>query len=82
MRARGSYAVRFEWGPTGAAALAPSSSCLVIVGVLSFSTSVTVAVEAGTRVYPWWGSRALPPIRQAEAAGTAPKDDTDEGCDA
>jgi len=56
MRAPGSYAVRFEWGPAGAAALAPSSSCLVIVDVLSFSTSVTVAAEAGTRVYPWWGS--------------------------
>ena len=49
--------MRFEWGPAGAAALAPSSSCLVIVDVLSFSTSVTVAAEAGTRVYPWWGSR-------------------------
>ena len=44
--------MRFEWGPAGAAALAPSSSCLVVVDVLSFSTSVTVAVEAGTRVYP------------------------------
>ena len=45
--------VRFEWGQAGAAALAPSSSCLVVVDVLSFSTSVTVAVEAGTRVYPY-----------------------------
>jgi 2-phosphosulfolactate phosphatase len=52
MRAQVSYDVRFEWGPAGAAALAPSSSCLVVVDVLSFSTSVTVAVEAGTRVYP------------------------------
>ena len=46
------YDVRFEWGPAGAAALAPSSSFLVIVDVLSFSTSVTVAAEAGTRVFP------------------------------
>ena len=52
MRAQTSYDVRFEWGPAGAAALAPSSSCLAVVDVLSFSTSVTVAVEAGTRVYP------------------------------
>ena len=57
MESRGRYDVRFEWGSAGAAALAPSSSCLVIVDVLSFSTSVTVAAEAGTRVYPWWGSR-------------------------
>src|SRR5512142_457449 len=47
-----SYNVRFEWGAAGAAALAPSSMCLVVVDVLSFSTSVTVAAEAGTRVYP------------------------------
>jgi 2-phosphosulfolactate phosphatase len=52
MRAQISYDVRFEWGPPGAAALARSSSCLAVVDVLSFSTSVTVAVEAGTRVYP------------------------------
>jgi 2-phosphosulfolactate phosphatase len=50
---RVSYDVRFEWGPAGAAALAPSSMCLVVVDVLSFSTSVTVAAEAGTRVYPY-----------------------------
>lgn len=49
---RGPYDVRFEWGLAGAAALASSSSCLVVVDVLSFSTSVTVAAEAGTRVYP------------------------------
>jgi 2-phosphosulfolactate phosphatase len=52
MNAQVSYDVRFEWGPAGAAALAPSSMCLVVVDVLSFSTSVTVAAEAGTRVYP------------------------------
>ena len=48
----GRYDVRLEWGPAGATALAPWSTCLVVVDVLSFSTSVTVAVEAGTRVYP------------------------------
>jgi 2-phosphosulfolactate phosphatase len=52
MKSQVSYDVRFEWGPAGAAALAPSSSCLVVVDVLSFSTAVTVAAEAGTRVYP------------------------------
>jgi 2-phosphosulfolactate phosphatase len=35
--------VRFDWGPAAAGALAPSSACLVIVDVLSFTTSVTVA---------------------------------------
>lgn len=47
------YGVRFDWGLDGAAALASASSCLVIVDVLSFTTSVTVAVEAGMTVFPW-----------------------------
>jgi 2-phosphosulfolactate phosphatase len=67
--ARGSYDVRFEWGAAGAAALAPSSSCLVVVDVLSFSTSVTVAVEAGTRVYPcgWRDETAAAFARERQA---------------
>ena len=67
-----SYDVRFEWGPAGAAALAPSSSCLVVVDVLSFSTSVTVAAQAGTRVYPCaWPDESAAEFarsRQAELA--------------
>src|SRR5690554_6290538 len=47
------YGVRFEWGPVGAATLAPASACLVVVDVLSFTTSVTIAAEAGTAVYPY-----------------------------
>lgn len=47
------YGVRFEWGPTGAQLLAPGVDCLVVVDVLSFTTSVTTAVEAGTRVFPY-----------------------------
>lgn len=47
------YGVRFEWGPTGAQFLAPHVDGLVIVDVLSFTTSVSVAVEAGTRVFPY-----------------------------
>ncbi|MER7454095.1 2-phosphosulfolactate phosphatase [Nocardia beijingensis] len=47
--------VRLEWGSAGAAALGPECACVVVVDVLSFTTSVSVAVEAGTRVlpYPW-----------------------------
>jgi 2-phosphosulfolactate phosphatase len=46
------YGVRFEWGPYGARRLASGAACLVVVDVLSFTTSVTVAVEAGTEVHP------------------------------
>lgn len=49
------HGVRCEWGPVGAARLAEAEdlACLVVVDVLSFTTSVTVAVEAGTQVIPY-----------------------------
>ncbi|MFI9366293.1 2-phosphosulfolactate phosphatase [Kitasatospora sp. NPDC053057] len=49
------HGVRFDWGPAGARHLAPQTGALVVVDVLSFTTSVSVAAEAGTRVlpYPW-----------------------------
>jgi 2-phosphosulfolactate phosphatase len=67
--AQARYGVRFDWGPAGAAALASSSSCLVIVDVLSFTTTVTVAAEAGTQVYPyaWADQTAASFARQNQA---------------
>jgi 2-phosphosulfolactate phosphatase len=47
------HGVRFDWGPVAAATLAPSSACIVIVDILSFTTAVTIATEHGTRVYPY-----------------------------
>ena len=63
------YGVRFEWGLAGAAALASSSSSLVIVDVLSFTTAVTVAVEAGVKVFPyaWRDETAAEFARQNQA---------------
>ena len=53
------HGVRFEWGPAGARRLAPHAACLVVIDVLSFTTSVTVAVVRGTRVFPCrWGDEA------------------------
>ncbi|MEU4266537.1 2-phosphosulfolactate phosphatase [Streptomyces sp. NPDC026092] len=45
--------VALGWGPTEAAVLAKDAACLVVVDVLSFTTSVGVAVEAGTSVLPY-----------------------------
>lgn len=54
------YGVRFDWGAAGAAHLAEPKGVLVVVDVLSFTTSVTVAVERGVAVYPaaWRDERA------------------------
>lgn len=52
------FDIRFEWGPTGARAV--RADVAVIVDVLSFSTSVTIAVGRGMTVfpYPWKDDRA------------------------
>jgi 2-phosphosulfolactate phosphatase len=48
-----SYPVRFEWGPTGAAAIGADAEIAVVVDVLSFTTTLTVAVERGMTVFPY-----------------------------
>lgn len=48
---QGSYGVRLDWGPTGA--LATTADVVLVVDVLSFSTSVTIAVGRGMQVLPY-----------------------------
>lgn len=60
--------IRCEWGERGVAALAPISDAVIIVDVLSFSTSVTVAVENGAIVHPYNG-RAEEAAAFAQAHG-------------
>ena len=51
--------VRFDWGLAGAAELGRVCAVLVVVDVLSFTTSVDVAVGRGMRVHPFpWGAQA------------------------
>ena len=45
--------VRFDWGPTGAEAVAPGAALVAVVDVLSFSTTLTVAAERGIAVMPY-----------------------------
>ena len=49
--------VELEWGPMGARVLAEACDAIVLIDVLSFTTSVTVAVRRGVTVWPHaWGA--------------------------
>ncbi len=54
------HQVRFDWGPTGAAAIAEGADVAVVVDVLSFTTTLCVAIERGMTVLPyrWKDERA------------------------
>jgi 2-phosphosulfolactate phosphatase len=47
------YDIRTEWGTKGVEILSPVSDVIIIVDVLSFSTSVDVAVNKGAKVFPF-----------------------------
>jgi 2-phosphosulfolactate phosphatase len=56
---QGGYRVRFDWGPAGAAAIAPGAAVVAVVDVLSFTTALSVAVELGISVLPFpWADAA------------------------
>ena len=69
------FAIRCEWGEHGAAVLAPMSDAVIIVDVLSFSTSVEIAVGQGGVVFPyrWRDDRAAEFAVSKEAQLADPK---------
>lgn len=72
---QGDHAVRLDWGPTGAAAIlgggaSPAGDRVaVVVDVLSFTTTVSVAVERGIAVhpFPWHDRRAAERAAELDA---------------
>lgn len=54
------HQVRLEWGPVGAHVVGAGADVAVVVDVLSFTTTVSVAVERGIEVLPfgWADDRA------------------------
>ncbi|WP_432477831.1 2-phosphosulfolactate phosphatase [Nocardioides sp. GXQ0305] len=63
------HRVRVEWGPTGAAAVTREADVAVVVDVLSFSTTVTIALGRGITVHPfrWRDERAVELARELDA---------------
>ncbi|MFJ3959230.1 2-phosphosulfolactate phosphatase [Arthrobacter sp. NPDC090010] len=59
------FTVRLEWGLRGARAVLPGAEAAVVVDTLSFSTAVSVSVEAGLTVRPF---RAAPGDGELHAA--------------
>jgi hypothetical protein len=57
---RASAALRLEWGPTGGAAISPGCGIAVVVDVLSFTTTLTVAVDTAAELDV---SRSVPVLR-------------------
>lgn len=51
--AQTSATVRFDWGLQGALAIGGDAAVVVVVDVLSFTTALSVAVEAGIEVFPY-----------------------------
>ena len=64
-----------EWGPVGAAAVAAEADVAVVVDVLSFTTTLTVAVERGMRVHPfrWKDERAGSYAAERDAVLAGPR---------
>ena len=54
------YSLRMDWGLTGAEAISATCDVAVVVDVLSFTTTLTVAADRGVVVfpYPWRDDRA------------------------
>jgi 2-phosphosulfolactate phosphatase len=54
------YSVRLEWGLAGASSIGADCEIAVVIDVLSFTTTLTVAADRGITVfpYPWRDERA------------------------
>ena len=64
-----------EWGATGAAAIGSDVDVAVVVDVLSFTTTLTIAVERGIRVHPfrWKDERAAAYAAEHDAVLAGPR---------
>jgi len=67
-----SYAVRVDWGLDGATAIAEGADVAVVVDVLSFTTTLSVALDVGTAVLPYrWDDGSAAAYAQEQDATLA-----------
>jgi 2-phosphosulfolactate phosphatase len=66
---QGQFAVRMEWGLRGAEVISEQADFAVVIDVLSFTTTVSVALDQGAEVYPypWRDESAAAFARQHKA---------------
>jgi 2-phosphosulfolactate phosphatase len=61
--------VLMEWGERGAAAICPVADYAVIVDILSFTTALSVAIDAGAEVFPYrWRDESAPEFARSHDA--------------
>ncbi|MBG6097747.1 2-phosphosulfolactate phosphatase [Nocardioides luteus] len=74
------YRARLDWGPVGAEAIGPADIA-VVVDVLSFTTTLTVAVERGIEVFPfrWRDDRAEAYAQERDAVLAVQRQDAVPG---
>jgi len=66
------HRVRFDWGLTGARLTASGSTIVVVVDVLSFSTTVSVAMDSAVEVFPCpWGDERAKTVARENGATLA-----------
>lgn len=66
---QGGHLLRLEWGLAGALAVAGGGATAVVVDVLSFTTSVSIAVERGAAVLPYrWADGDAAAYAEAQGA--------------
>ncbi|WP_336882717.1 2-phosphosulfolactate phosphatase [Rhodococcus globerulus] len=63
------YGLRFDWGRAGAEAIATGVDLAIVVDVLSFTTTLSVAADAGIEVFPysWYDESAADYARDVDA---------------
>lgn len=76
--AQAGFQVRLDWGLDGALLL-QDAHVVVVVDVLSFSTTVELAVTAGVDVLPWGDAEGAEDLARREGAALAAPRDTADG---